>query len=282
MLLLEGRALPIFFVTPEKRPFAGSHGYLDATADPDEIEKLALRFRGAKLIAVATGAISGIDVLDIDPRHGGDRWFFEHRDQLPKTRVYETRGGGWHFIFKHSPALRSSVNRLAHGVEFLSTGRFAVRWSAHSCRVLCEGPVATLPAWLRESLRDDGAQKERMGTTLKSANGSDVVPISFLEAPTDHQINYAKKALGNAFLELRACPAGCRNAKLNALAYSMGRLIARGWISRSRVETMLLKGAEQCGLLTEDGLQQCRNTIDSGVRAGMTQPYHDIGQRMAS
>jgi hypothetical protein len=42
----------------------------------------------------------------------------------------------------------------------------------------------------------------------------------------------------------------------------MGRLIARGWITRERVEAMLLKGAGQCVLLTDDGLQQCRATIE--------------------
>src|ERR1700751_4353699 len=102
MVLLENLALATFFVTPAKVPFAGSHAYLDATADPAELDKLAARFRGPKLVAVATGAISGIDILDIDPRHGGDKWFFENRDQLPKTRVHETRGGGWHLIWKHS------------------------------------------------------------------------------------------------------------------------------------------------------------------------------------
>jgi Bifunctional DNA primase/polymerase, N-terminal len=136
MLSLEDRALPCFFVSVSKKvPFAGSHAYLDATADPAELKKLAALYPGPKLLAVATGAISGIDILDIDPRNGGDKWFFEVRDQLPKTRVHETRGGGWHLIYKHSPSLRNS-NKLAPGVEFLSTGRWAVWWSAHACRVL--------------------------------------------------------------------------------------------------------------------------------------------------
>jgi hypothetical protein len=56
----------------------------------------------------------------------------------------------------------------------------------------------------------------------------------------------------------------------------MGRLIARGWITRDRVESMLLKGADQCGLIVDDGLRQCRATIDSGINAGMKLPYHDI------
>jgi hypothetical protein len=272
---VEGLALATFFATHTKVPFARSHAYLDATIDPAELDKLAARFRGAKLVAVATGAVSGIDILDIDPRHDGDRWLFEHSDQLPQTRIHETRGGGWHFIFKHSVGLRSDP-KVAPGVEYLSGGRWAVWWPSHACPVLCEGPVAELPGWLYETLIRSETGRGKMGTTC---NG--VVPISPLP-PTAHEINYAKKALGNAFLELRSCPAGGpnkegRNTKLNALAYSMGRLIARGWITRGRVESMLLKGADQCGLIADDGLRQCRATIDSGINAGMKRPYHDIG-----
>jgi hypothetical protein len=282
-LFLEGRALPTFFVTPEKVPFAGSHAYLDATADPSGVDKLAARFRGAKLVAVATGAISGIDVLDIDPRNGGDRWLFEHSARLPRTRVHETRGIGWHFIFNHCSGLRSNP-KVAPGVEYLSGGRWAVWWAAHGCPVLCEGPVAGLPEWLAAVVA-----RGKVGTTSKSGNGngSDVVPTFPLRAPTDYEINYAKRSLGNAYLELRSCPpGGCvegtlkgdggRNAKLNALSYSEGRQIVRGWVPREKVEAMLMKGATECGLVAEIGEARCRATIASGIRAGMGVPYHDI------
>jgi hypothetical protein len=273
---LENLALATFFVTPAKVPFAGSHAYLDATADPVELGKLAARFRGAKLVAVATGAASGIDILDIDPRNGGDRWLFENHERLVRTRIHETRRGGWHFIFKHSVGLRSDP-KFANGVEFLSSGRWAVWWPEHAGRVLCEGSVAVLPDWLHEALARQQSGRREMGTTC---NGSDVVPI--FPSPTPYEINYAKKALGNAFLEMRSCPPGegqntkGRNTKLNGLAYSMGRLIARGWVTRERVEAMLLKGADQCGLVVDDGLRQCRATVDSGINAGLLHPYHDI------
>ena len=165
-VLLENLALATSFVTPAKVPFAGSHAYLDATRNPVELDNLAARFRGAKLVAVATGAISGIDILDIDPRNGGDRWLFEHRDRLVRTRIHETRGTGWHFIFKHSLDLHNS-NKLAPGVEFLSTGRWAVWWPEHAGRVLCEGPIAPLPGWLHEKL----ANTKRTQQGMASSNG---------------------------------------------------------------------------------------------------------------
>jgi hypothetical protein len=77
-------------------------------------------------------------------------------------------------------------------------------------------------------------------------------------------------------IELRTCAPGGRNAKLNALAYSMGRLIARGWIARANVESMLELASEQCNLVVDDGIAQVRATIASGLNAGSKRPYRDI------
>ena len=41
-------------------------------------------------IGVPTGERSGIDVLDADPRHGGDKWIADHIDKLPTTRMHAT------------------------------------------------------------------------------------------------------------------------------------------------------------------------------------------------
>jgi hypothetical protein len=117
-----------------------------------------------------------------------------------------------------------------------------------------------------------------MGVALKP-DRSDVTPISFdVRPPSPYEINYAKRALGNACFELRQCPEGSRNHLLNVLAYKMGRLIVRGWITCERVERYLLKCCEANGLLASDGERQCRATIASGINAGMRRPYHDIGR----
>jgi hypothetical protein len=95
--------------------------------------------------------------------------------------------------------------------------------------------------------------------------------------PTEYETNYAKRSLANACYELRQCPEGQRNIKLNALAYKMGRLIVRGWIMRDQVELLLLRACEANGLIADDGLAQCRLTLASGINAGMEYPYRDIG-----
>ena len=271
MVLLENLALATFFVTPAKVPFAGSHAYLDATADPVQLKKLAAQFRGPKLIAVATGAISGIDILDLDPRHGGDRWYFEHIDRLGKTRVHETRGRGWHLVFKHSPGLRSSANKLAPGVEFLSTGRYAVWWPAHAGRVLCEGPVAPLPAWLHEALRDDGARdggapQQKGGPQMAGAGRipkslySEIlrlVPLS--DTVTRH---HQRRVIG-ILRDIVIARHDHRNDGLNIGAYCFRELIPP--VSRDAAESLLFGAAQVCGYVAKDGERAAMKTIRSGL-----------------
>ncbi len=80
-----------------KKP-ATPHGVKDASLD---IEKINDWFGNGQThnVAIATGAASGLLVLDVDPRHGGDvsleALIDEHGD-LPVTVQCETGGGGQH------------------------------------------------------------------------------------------------------------------------------------------------------------------------------------------
>ena len=157
--------------------------------------------------------------------------------------------------------------------------RFVIWWPQHGCRVLCEGPVADFPSCLWAG--------GGMGVTFSGAATEFAAGVSSLEIDTPilspalgavsaYERNYSKRALANACFELRNCPQGSRNSKLNALAYKMGRLVVRGWIECGRVESYLLRCCEANGLLADDGERQCRATLASGNNAGMGRPYHDI------
>ena len=80
-LTLAEQGMPCFPCRVDKRP-ATPRGFKDATHDSDKLRALWTRHPGP-LVGVPTGKISGVDILDIDPRHGGERWFAEHR-----LRVY--------------------------------------------------------------------------------------------------------------------------------------------------------------------------------------------------
>ena len=137
-LLDEG--LPCFPCHANKRP-ATPGGYKNATSNRNAVEELWRRYP-APLIGVPTGEMSGLDVLDIDPRHGGESWFVEHKARLPLTRVHQTQGGGFHLLFQHESGLRCSIGRIAAGVDVRAEGGYAIWWPGVGLPVTSEMPVA--------------------------------------------------------------------------------------------------------------------------------------------
>jgi Bifunctional DNA primase/polymerase, N-terminal len=84
-LSLLGHGLPCFPCGITKKPTT-PRGFKDATCDPDALCELWKKHPGP-LVGIPTGEISGLDVLDIDGRHGGDGWLAEHKHRLPTTRI---------------------------------------------------------------------------------------------------------------------------------------------------------------------------------------------------
>ena len=87
---------------------------------------------------------------------------------------------------------------------------------------------------------------------------------------------YAEAALQGCAAELAATKSGDRNNKLNALAYRLGRLIARDWIKRADVEEALLKAMHDNGGIADDGIEQAKATLRSGLSAGEKDPHPDL------
>jgi Bifunctional DNA primase/polymerase, N-terminal len=270
---LDGRPLPIFPCQANKRP-ASPRGFYSASSDPEEIENLWSQWR-APLIGVRTGAASGFAVLDVD--RDGLPWFHQHRDRIPKTLTVETPRGGLHLWFQHAEGLRCSISCIARGVDIRADGGYAIFWRAHACAVLCESPVAPWPEWLL------GVRRKKEPWAPQHPTGIELsvqieVPTSLFKKASWRERAFAKAAINNAWQELRSAELGGRNAKLNALAYSMGRLVARNWIEARSVASILEYGSRECGLVADDGIESVRATIQSGLSAGLTRPYHDITQ----
>jgi hypothetical protein len=145
-------------------------------------------------------------------------------------------------------------------------------------RTAQQGEMPVLPeAWLMHTTHMGTAvQVNGVGQVQRDCA---VVPIvcGHSEAATEYQRNYSWKSVCNAWDELRRCRVGARNATLNGLAYSLGRQIARGWVSVEQVEKLLLWACRDNGLIEDDGEEQCLATLKSGIGAGMRWPYHDIG-----
>src|SRR6516164_2566451 len=101
----------------DKRPLT-PHGFKDARRNADT--------SGWPLVGIPTGAVNGLDVVDIDP--DGLRWYRLEFDALPQTRAHFTRRG-LHLWFKHVEGMGCSTGRIAPGVDVKGDGGYVIDWS---------------------------------------------------------------------------------------------------------------------------------------------------------
>ncbi len=111
-----------------KHPIVRWAPYQHARATEAEIRQWFSRWPDAN-IAIVTGSISNLVVLDVDPRHGGNESLLELEERhgaFPKTVEAITGGGGRHIYFLHpGGTLRNRVG-LARGLDLRGDGGVVV------------------------------------------------------------------------------------------------------------------------------------------------------------
>lgn len=112
-------------------------------------------------VAVVTGSVSGLVVVDVDPRHGGDaslRALERAHGALPVTVEAITGGGGRHLYFAHPGRTVRNQVAVAPGIDLRGDGGYVVappsvhpsgqRYAWVAGRTPEETTLALLPAWL--------------------------------------------------------------------------------------------------------------------------------------
>jgi hypothetical protein len=250
---LAARGFASFPCLPSKAP-ACPHGHLDATNDPAAVRELWRRWPGP-LIGLPTGGFNGFDVLDIDPRHGGDVWHAAHLDHLPLTRTHETRSGGLHLLFRHAPGVRNSAGKIAPGIDVRGEGGFVIYWPAAGCRVLADGPPVSWPEWLLALL-------------------SPPPPVSSLPAMGHRRMSGNIRTLRlveRALFRVRTAPPGQRHINLRAAACTLGGLLDAAGISEAEAERELFAAVLAAGG-NDVAERNARATIAWGLRKGREKP----------
>ena len=133
-LTLAEQGLPCFPCRADKRP-ATPNGFKDATCDGNKMRELWKRHPGP-LVGVPSGDITGLDILDIDPRHGGKHWFAKQCHRLPPTRVHRDWQRRLAPAVSAAPGLRCSAGKIAPGVDVRATGGYVIWWPAAGLRVV--------------------------------------------------------------------------------------------------------------------------------------------------
>ncbi|MBU4232565.1 MAG: DUF3987 domain-containing protein [Desulfobacterales bacterium] len=174
--------------TPAKHPrwhkLDLEHGANSATTDEKIIRKWWLRWPKAN-VGIATGQVSGLIVVDIDPRNGGDKSFEKLPGIMPLTPTAHTGGGGEHYFFRH-PANALKIKSKSElggfpGIDQKAEGGYIV---APPSKHLSGGdyswkippsetyPLAPIPDWLMTLLLKESDEPRR----IAEGNKEDTIP----------------------------------------------------------------------------------------------------------
>jgi Bifunctional DNA primase/polymerase, N-terminal len=244
------------------------HGLKEATTDPEQIRAWWRKWPDAN-VAIATGAASGVFVVDLDYDHDGLDSLVQLEAGKPKglvTLECATGGGGSHLYFTWPLGfeIRNSAGKLGKGIDIRGEGGYVVAPpSLHKsgqryqwCTAYPE-PIDP-PSWLLSALTQP--------TDLQPRGSRPRLATAFV--PKGQGGRYAQKALQNELDILQATPQGQRNDQLNRSAFSLGQLVGAGKLSAELVIDELLNAGLAIGLAENE----TRNTIKSGLAKGINHP----------
>lgn len=150
------------------------------------LEEIEEYFGKNSNIAIVTGKISNIIVLDIDPRHGGDETIKDL--PIPDTVTAETGGGGLHYYFKYPDGFEDIPNfqniKELPGVDLRADGGYIIsapslhpigeRYKFVEGKVFGEIELAEAPKWLLKLIKkmQSGNGKKTKNNSPKKANSN--------------------------------------------------------------------------------------------------------------
>ena len=121
--------VPVFPCRQDKSPTT-EHGFKDASSDPAVIRKMFANVH-AEYVAMPTGSITGVSVLDIDVEKdcdgvSGFEWLNANRGLIPQTRTVQTPSGGLHYFLGQIEGLPCSNGKIAKRVDVRGDGGYVI------------------------------------------------------------------------------------------------------------------------------------------------------------
>ena len=219
-------------------------------------------------VGIKTGAVSGVVVVDVDPRHGGDKTLAaleEMHGALPATLTARTGGGGLHILFRH-PGYRvqnvqnDETRKLGAGLDVRGDGgQIAAAPTIHASGrsytwVDWTAEPADLPDWMADRLK---------------APPLPVVSTKPVQV-TARLSGYVRAAIDGELRRIANTPVGVgqRNAELFLASCRLGSLVGAGVLNAETAAQHL----EQAALAKAIPHGEARATILSGLRTGARNP----------
>lgn len=206
-----------------KRPLASWLEFQHRHPAADEVAAW-FRRRPTPNVAIVTGGVSGLVVLDIDPRHGGHDSLaaLEARHgRLPATIEAITGGGGRHCYFAHPGGTVPNRAGLAAGIDLRGDGGLVV------------APPSLHPSGARYAWRVGRAPDERLPAPLPSW----LLGLAHGGRHPGHPLAYWRELVHDGVVE------GQRN---NTVASLAGHLLWHGVDAEVVLELLLAWNRQRC------------------------------------
>lgn len=177
----------VFPLLPKSKAPLTTRGFYDATVDPRQLDEWWLMNPNAG-VGIATGMVSKLVVVDIDPRNGGHeslQFLEEKYGTLPKTVESRTGGGGRHLFFYLDLKSVFPGAKPWSGIDVKADGGYiCAPWSVHPSGLVyhwrddCDPstPLAHLPDWLLGALQDRKDKAVSAVSTATSTTTETVIP----------------------------------------------------------------------------------------------------------
>ncbi|MEU7907937.1 bifunctional DNA primase/polymerase [Actinoplanes sp. NPDC049118] len=268
-LALAAEGYPVFLLGRSKRPVANCpacpkvdtnhdpatcghltcHGFYAATRDPDRITAMhAAVARG--LLAIRTGQLCDLAVVDIDPRNGGRVL----PELMPPTRCVRTGSGGWHLYYRHPGGTLAAKLHGHPGIDIKADGGYVVAppsihpGTGQPYRRVGDRPVNEMPPPLVAVCRPIAPPDAPAATVTPLTPGRGISsPAALLAAHLD--------AVARA-------PEGRRRNVLYGAARGVARMVAAGALTAPDAHAALYAAGRQAG------------QSDRDTRAAITGGFH--------
>lgn len=268
---LASRKLPVFPLGYDKRPL-NTHGFLDATTDPEQARRDCAR---ATYLGVPTGAVSCFDALDLDYiKHPEilptvERWRQRLMEAQIRTRMHRTRSGGEHWLFLHrtgqgntAGVIPRGMRKRAPGIDRRGDGGYIVWWPASGFELVSNARAIEWPSWLLDEL---DYEPPFVVAERKPKKEVDPNNLSGVEKARLAAEKRAEEALIQACIDLGAARNGTRNALLNDKTFYLAvQYVKYGLLDEGELSDAMADAARQSGLPAIE----VEKTIASALRAG--------------
>ncbi|ADD43861.1 bifunctional DNA primase/polymerase [Stackebrandtia nassauensis] len=249
----------------EACPCLTCHGFYAASTDPERVVAMVTGHpRG--VLALRTGASSGVVVVDVDPRNDGTHTFVRLLADgvLPATVTANTGSRGLHLYYAHpGGTVKSGGNRLGPGVDVKADGAYVVlppstvNGKAYTWRPGTD-PTSLELSPIGHKLAELLAPAEPSAPVFRPA------PMVSASASAFAAPSNARGRLAGLVSVVLSAPEGNRNDVLNWAAYKAADVIMTGAAPAEAVVAALADAAAHIGLAPAE----TRGTIRSGLRAG--------------